>query len=240
MSTMSHVLSLRTVYEIARVTLPTYMESFLGEVPRNRINERLASFARRVVANADIDIRVEGRDDVPVDQAFVYMSNHQSHMDIPVLYATVPARTLRMVAKKELFRIPFWNRALHAGGMIEVDRASRDKAVASLDGAISQLRSGTSIWIAPEGTRSRTGRLGRLKKGGFHLAIKAGVPILPVAITGTHAVLPPGTIDTRPGCVVRVVFGAPIAVEGRTVADLLEEVEEFFHANCGQPGSVPR
>ena len=228
---MSHVLTLRTMYEAARVTLPTYLQSFTSPPTREQIDEVLAAFARRVVASAKIDIRTEGREKVPADGTFVYMSNHQSHMDIPVLYASVPARTLRMVAKKELFRIPLWSRALRVAGMIEVDRQEQSKAIASLDGAVAQLQRGVSIWIAPEGTRSRTGQLGRLKKGGFHLAKKANVPILPVALNGTHAILPPGTTKTRSGCAVRVVFGDPIAVEGRDIGDLLRDVQTFLEAH---------
>ena len=228
---MSHVLSLRTVYEIARIALPTVAESFVGRVTSDHVDRRLASFARRVVASANIDIHVEGRERVPGDRAFVYMSNHQSHMDIPVLYATVPARSLRMIAKTELFRIPVWNRAIRAAGMIEIDRQERTKAIASLDGAIAQLGREVSIWIAPEGTRSRTGQLGPLKKGGFHLAKKSGVPIVPVAISGTRAILPPGTLGTRSGCSVRVVFGAPIAVEEHDIPDLMRLVESFLRAN---------
>ncbi|MCG8420735.1 MAG: 1-acyl-sn-glycerol-3-phosphate acyltransferase [Proteobacteria bacterium] len=229
---MGHVLSLRTVYELARVTVPTFVESFFGQVESSTVDERIVAFATRVVANAQIDIRTEGREQIAADRSYVYMSNHQSHMDIPVLYATVPARTMRAVAKKELFRIPVWGRAMRAAGIVEVDRQHRNRAIASLGDAADQLRRGTSIWIAPEGTRSRTGRLGRLKKGGFHLAKQAGVPIVPIAITGTHAILPPGTTSTRPGCPVRVVFGIPIEVEGREVAALMGEVEAFFRANC--------
>ena len=228
---MGHVLSLRTVYEIARVSLPTYVESFVGPVTSDRIDERLASFARRIVESAQINIRVEGRDQVPTDRAFVFMSNHQSHMDIPVLYATVPAKSLRMVAKKELFRIPLWGRVLRSVGMIEVDRQSRSKAVASLDGAIAQLAAGTSIWIAPEGTRSTTGKLGKLKKGGFHLAKKAGTPILPIAISGTRAILPPGTTRTHAGCSVTLVFGQPIDVQKLEIPELMDAVESFLRAN---------
>ncbi|MEM9492294.1 MAG: lysophospholipid acyltransferase family protein [Myxococcota bacterium] len=228
---MSHVLSLRTVYEAARITVPTFLESYFAPISRDVADRRLAEFARRVVRNARIDIQVEGRERVPGDHSFVYMSNHQSHMDIPVLYSVVPARSLRMVGKKELFRVPLWGRAMRVAGFVEIDRQNRSKAIASLDQAVGQVRDGTSIWIAPEGSRSRTGQLGRLKKGGFHLARDAGVPIVPVALSGTLAILPPGTTSTKSGCAVKVVFGDPIPVEGRTVDDLLGEVERFLRTN---------
>ena len=228
---MSHLLSLATGYEIARVVLPTFAESLVREIDRDEADARLALFARRVIARTRIQLHVEGRDRVPGDRAFVYMSNHQSHMDIPVLYAALPARSLRMVGKKELFRIPFWSRALRAGGFIEIDRSNRASAIASLDRAAAEIRDGISVWIAPEGHRSRTGSLGPLKKGGFHLAKDTGTPIVPVAIHGTFEILPPGTINMAYDRSVRVVIGAPIPVEERTIPSLMNEVEAFLQAN---------
>lgn len=225
---MGLLLSLQTVYEAARITMPSFVEAVAGRLERDTADDRLQSFGRRVVARADMKIEIEGRDRVPLDRAFVYMSNHQSHLDIPVLYATVPTRTLRMVAKTELFRIPFWRRPLDAAGFIEVDRANHAKAVASIERAKEQIRDGVSVWIAPEGSRSRSGRLAALKKGGFHLALGTGTPIVPVALSGTRHALPPGTTRMRAGCPIKVVFGAPVPVEGRTIPELMAEVERFL------------
>lgn len=228
---MGLLLSLHTVYEVARITLPSFGDALLDRLDRDTADARLRSFGERVVAHARMRVEVEGRERVPTDQAFVYMSNHQSHMDVPLLYATVPARTLRMVAKAELFDIPLWRRPLTAAGFIEVDRKDHARAVASMRRAEEEVRRGVSIWLAPEGTRVRSGGPGPLKKGGFHLARQTRTPIVPVAISGTRAVLPPGSILTRPDRPVRVVFGAPIPVEDRSVDELMDEVAGFLHAH---------
>jgi 1-acyl-sn-glycerol-3-phosphate acyltransferase len=221
-------LSLYTVYQVARITAPTVMEAMVGAGNRADHDRRLHEFARRVVGRARIQLQVEGAEKVPLDRALVYMSNHQSHMDIPVLYATVPSPSLRMVAKTELFRIPGFGRAMRAAEFVEVDRGDRERAVDSLRRAGEILASGISVWIAPEGHRSRDGILGPLKKGGFYLARDTGTAILPVALSGTRHVLPPDTRRMRHDVPVRVVFGAPIETAGRSVADLMDAVRSFL------------
>jgi 1-acyl-sn-glycerol-3-phosphate acyltransferase len=227
-------LSMTAVFQVARVSVPTYFETFGGRVTREKVDERLHEFARRTIANARIQLDVSGSDRVAVDRSYVYMSNHQSHMDIPVLYATMPSPTVRMVAKKELFRVPVWGRAMKAAGMILVDRSSRESAIESLREAGEQFASGVSVWIAPEGTRSKDGTIGKLKKGGFHLAIETGTPIVPVAISGTRNVLPKGGARMKHDVSVRVIYGAPIEVDGRAVDSLMEEVDKFFRDNVAE------
>ena len=221
-------LSLYTVYQVARITAPTVLEALVGAGSRDEHDRRLHEFARRVVARARIQLTVVGAEKVPLDRAFVYMSNHQSHIDIPVLYATVPSPSLRMVAKTELFRIPGFGRAMRTAEFVEVDRADRARAVDSLKRAAATLGSGVSVWIAPEGHRSRDGVLGPLKKGGFHLARETGTAILPVALRGTRDVLPPESRRMNHDIPVRVVFGAPIETAGRPIPDLMAEVRDFL------------
>jgi 1-acyl-sn-glycerol-3-phosphate acyltransferase len=224
-------LSLYTVSQLARITVPTFAEAVAGRVTRDACDRRIERFARTVIESAEIDLDVRGLDRVPDGPAYVFMSNHQSHIDIPVVYATVPARTLRMVAKAELFRIPMWGRAMRAAEMVEVDRGDRRRAIDSLERAARAVESGVSIWIAPEGSRSRTGELLPLKKGGFHLARKTGAPIVPIAISGTREILPPGGRSMARGRSVRVVYGAPLPVEGANVADLRATVARFLADN---------
>ena len=221
-------LSLYTVYQVARITAPTVFEAMVGAGSRSDHDRRLHEFARRVVSRARIQLEVVGAEKVPRDRAFVYMSNHQSHIDIPVLYATVPSPSLRMVAKTELFRIPAFGRAMRVAEFVEVDRGDRERAMDSLRRAGEILASGVSVWIAPEGHRSRDGALGPLKKGGFHLARDTGAAILPVALSGTRHVLPPDTRSMTPGVPVRVVFGTPIETNGQGIPALMDAVRAFL------------
>ena len=223
--------SLRVMGAMVRITAPTIVDLARGRLARGSVDERARWFGRRVVELLAIDLSVQGQDLVPPGRAYVYMSNHQSHLDIPVLYATLPSPTIRMLAKKELFAIPLWGQGLRAAEFIEVDRSNHARAVQSIDQAAALLRDGVSIYLAPEGTRSKDGRIGKLKKGGFHLAIGTGAPIVPVAISGTNQILPPGARSMRVGQPVRVTIGAPIPVEGKTLEQLMPEVESFLQAN---------
>ena len=111
---MSLLDSVRVLGAMARVTAPTIFDIARGDLPRGSVDERARWFGRRVIELLDVDLHVRGAGLVPADRAYVYMSNHQSHMDIPMLYATLPSTTIRMLAKKELFQIPLWGRGLRA------------------------------------------------------------------------------------------------------------------------------
>ncbi len=228
---MSILDSLRVVGAMARVTAPSLLEMVRGDLHRETIDERTRWFGRRVVELLDVRLHASGAERVPPGRAYVYMSNHQSHLDIPMLYATLPSPTIRMIGKKELFQIPLWGRGLRAAEFIEVDRSNRQAAMKSIEYAKRLVQDGVSIWVAPEGTRSRDGRINPLKKGGFHLALGTGTPIVPVAIRGTIDILPRGERSARRGRDVYVTIGAPIAVEGRDLEGLAKEVREFLVRN---------
>lgn len=207
-------LALSAVFETLRISLPTVVDAARGRLTRDACDARLAGWSARVVSRAAIDLRVHGA--LPAaGEAFVVMSNHQSHFDIPCIYRAFP-RSLRMVAKTELFRIPLFGRAMRAAEFVEVDRGDRAQARASLTRAGESLRDGINVWIAPEGTRSVTGALGPFKKGGFVLAEGAGVRILPVTVSGTRDVLPVHERGVHTGRRVDVTFHAPVGTtEGR-------------------------
>jgi len=233
---MSLVSSVRVLGAMARITAPTLLDVARGSLARTAIDERARWFGHRVIDLLDIDLDAAGADHVP-PRAVVYMSNHQSHLDIPILYATLPSPTLRMLAKTELFRIPLWGRGLRAAEFIEVDRSNHARAVQSIEHAARLVRDGVSIYLAPEGTRSRDGRIGPLKKGGFHLARETGVPIVPVAIRGTIDILPRGGRVMQSGKRVDVAIGTPIETEGRELADLMAEVRDFLVNNVENAAS---
>jgi 1-acyl-sn-glycerol-3-phosphate acyltransferase len=228
---MSLLDSVRVLGAMARISAPSIFEMARGTLSREAVDDRARWFGRRVIELLDIRLDARGAEQVPPGRAYVYMSNHQSHLDIPVLYATLPSPTIRMLAKKELFRIPFWGRGLRAAEFVEVDRGDHARAVRSIEQAAALVRDGVSIYLAPEGTRSRDGRIGPLKKGGFHLALGTAAPIVPVAVRGTIDILPRGSRVMNTGRAVSVRIGAPIPVEGRDLEGLMREVQEFLVKN---------
>ncbi len=225
---MSLLDSLRVLGAMAQVTTPSLVDIVRGTLDRQTVDDRARWFGRKVVEVLGVDLIATGAHQVPTDRAYVYMSNHQSHLDIPMLYATLPSRTIRMLGKTELFQIPLWGRGLRAAEFIEVDRSNHERARKSIDYAAQLIRDGVSIYLAPEGTRSTTGKIGKLKKGGFHLAKDTHTPIVPVAIDGTMDILPKGGRVMTAGKRVQVTIGAPIAVEGREIEDVMADVTAFL------------
>jgi 1-acyl-sn-glycerol-3-phosphate acyltransferase len=197
-------------YHTLRICIPTVLDSAFGRLTTPVCDERLDSWSAALVRYAAIEIDVSGLEHAPGNEAFVVMSNHRSHYDIPVLFQALRPRRLRMVAKAELFRVPIWAGAMRAAGFVEVNRSNRIAAVRSLERAREAIRSGTSIWIAPEGTRGTGAELGTFKKGGFHLAVGAEARILPISVQGTERILPARGTRVSDGQHVRVKVGAPI------------------------------
>lgn len=197
----------RTLLDVAahtlRASLPTMLDGLLDRVDRGVIDARIDAWSRALLDELDVRARIHGAENLRAWTPAVVMSNHQSHYDVPVLFQVIPA-PLRMIAKAELSRIPIWGRAMRAAGIVFVDRGDRARAIASLELAKQELAQGVSIWIAPEGTRSRDGALGTFKKGGFVLAADVGADIVPVTISGTREVLPAHSLDTRRGVEVSV------------------------------------
>jgi 1-acyl-sn-glycerol-3-phosphate acyltransferase len=197
------------VYELLRISVPTIIDGYRGTGSKEIYDARLIGWSERILRCADVRLNVEGYPLPSDSETFVVMSNHQSYYDIPVMYQTL-RRGLRMVAKTELFRVPIWSRAMRESGMIELNRTNRRAAVESLRRAGEQIRNGTNVWIAPEGTRSRSGVLGPFKTGGFHMALEARVRILPVTIDGSGAVMSANTWLMTPGRTVRVAVHEPV------------------------------
>jgi 1-acyl-sn-glycerol-3-phosphate acyltransferase len=186
--------------------------AFVSAVLRGReIDLRPAATWSRLMLRA-VGARVTYHDLEHTSTAFpcVFAANHQSNVDIWAVIPPLPVET-KFVVKSSLYRIPFLAMAMRRAGYISIDRGDRRKAIESLRRAAARIREGLPVIVFPEGTRSRDGRLGPLKKGSFHLAIQAGVPIVPVAISGSWRVLEPGAFVARPGP-VEVRFLPPIDV----------------------------
>jgi 1-acyl-sn-glycerol-3-phosphate acyltransferase len=157
-----------------------------------------------------VKLRVEGFENVPKNQAVIFVSNHQSTADIPVLFSVLPLN-VRFVAKHVLGYVPFLGWYLHLTGFILINRSDRKKAVQQLERAVQRIRAGTSIIVFPEGTRSPTVEILPFKKGAFNLALKAGVPICPIAIEGSGSLMPKNSWNIHPGP-VRVKIGPPVDI----------------------------
>lgn len=159
-----------------------------------------------------IPVEVHREEGIDPGRSYVFLANHQSLFDIPVLLSTVPGQ-VRMMAKRSLFRIPVFGWALSAGGFIPIDRGDRSTAKArqSFSSAMKRLRAGVSILLFPEGTRSLTDTLLPFERGGFLIALKQGLPIVPVGIRGGREVQRRGSWSIRPGPIV-ISYGAPIEV----------------------------
>ncbi len=141
-------------------------------------------------------------------QPVVFMSNHQSNLDPPVLITGIPVPAV-YISKKELIWVPIVGLAAWLGGTIFIDRSKRERAIQGLKQAAREVRNGKSVVIFPEGTRTRTGKMGPFKKGGFSLAMDAGVPVIPMATVGGFETLPPGSLRLRPGR-YSIHFGEPV------------------------------
>ena len=187
-------------------------------------------------------IRVQGAENLEPNRAYVYMANHCSLVDIPAMFAYMPYQ-FRVMAKKELFYVPFMGWHLWTAGNFPVDRSDARKTAHSLRKVVEGIRGGKSLAVFPEGTRSADGKLGDFKPGSFKIAVRAGVPIVPIAIRGTHEILPKHSLVPRPG-EVEVIIGKPICTSGlseKEVRSLMDTVHSAIESRLEPvPASSPR
>jgi 1-acyl-sn-glycerol-3-phosphate acyltransferase len=155
-------------------------------------------WARAVLRSAGVRLEVRSRAALQPDRPYVFMANHLSTVDIWAVLVAIPV-SFRFIAKKQLGAVPFFGWAMRAGRFIFIDRQNAVAARRSIEEAARRIRSGQSVVIFPEGTRSRDGRLASFKKGGFHLALTSGVDIVPVAIRGSDRAMAPGKLLIRCG-----------------------------------------
>lgn len=173
---------------------------------------RLALFWSRLCLRiAGVRLRIEGIDLVPVDRPLIFMGNHQSYFDVPVMFRAIPIQ-FNWLAKEELFRIPLFGHSLRAAGYIPINRGNGREALKSLNQAATLIHSGKSVAIFPEGTFGEN-KLLPFKRGGFVLASHAKVPIVPFSISGAAAVNPGDRfLYLNPGPVI-IRFSPPIEVD---------------------------
>ncbi len=180
-----------------------------------------------IARTAMLDVRVHGAGRLRAGESYVFLSTHQSWMDIPVMLGYLPAQ-LRIAAKREVFQIPFLGWHMRRSGQIPINRGSTAESIASLRRAARLLGGGVSAFLFPEGTRTRDGSLQPLKKGGFRLALESGLPVVPVTIVGTRRAMPRGSTVLRAGA-AHMHLDPPIPTAALTEADipaLMQQVRE--------------
>ena len=180
-----------------------------------------------------VRVRIEGLENIDPDHPSILVANHSGLHDILSLAAYLPIQ-FRWVAKKSLFRVPFMGWHMRRSGYIPIDRENPRSAARSIIQAAEEIRGGVSAIAFPEGTRSRTGDLGKFHSGAFALALRTGVPLVPITLEGSCRVILPKTLKVNPGVIVRIRIGSPIDLGAYSRGDkhrLMEDVYQIMSRN---------
>jgi len=180
-----------------------------------------------------VKVELIGQEHLRPNESYVYVSNHVSLFDIPVVMKAIPGQ-LRIVFKKELAKIPIFGWQLKLGPYILIDRQNPGKAMQSLNQAIEKIKRGVSVLLFAEGTRSKDGSIQSFKRGAFTLATRSGKKIVPVTIKGTYEILPKKKFNIKSGK-VKLIIDKPIEHDGNTEKSsevaLMNEVREIIVNN---------
>jgi len=229
---------LRTAFSILVTVIDTIIFSILAILasignPYNPVTDWiLTTWARIIIFSSGNKLIVEGRERLDPAAVYVFAANHQSNFDIPALVLATK-RTVRFVAKKELFRIPLFAQGMKMSGMIAIDRGNSQMARQSMQEAAQKMRRGVSVIIFPEGTRSRDGEIAPFKKGAFILALEGGFPVVPVSVSGSFFIMQKNSWRMRRGN-IKIVFGEPVQPENYSAGqrqEILDETRRRIEAN---------
>jgi len=189
------------------------------------------SWGRTICRLAGVRVRIEGAENIIPGQTYIFVGNHVSQFDIFSFQGYFP-HDFRWIAKKELFRIPFFGSAMLRAGIVPIDRSHGREALRSLNRAAEQIAGGTSVLIFPEGTRSADGRLQPFKTGAVMLAIKAGVPVVPIGFIGTRTILPKGKLLADSGEII-IRIGKPMPTDTYKPADK-QQLADHLHERVAE------
>ena len=226
---------IRTAYIILLVVLSTAFFSAIAIIVSfftrtgNPVHIIAGIWARSILFFSRIRVTVKGLANIDPSRSYIYMSNHQSNFDIPVLLAHLPVQ-FRWLAKAELFKIPIFGRAMRGAGYVKIDRFNQESAFESINEAAGKMKKGVSIMMFPEGTRSLDGKIRPFKKGGFVMAVDSGAPIVPVIIKGTWPIMDKSSLRINTGN-VNLEIERPIQTTGYTrdtKEDLIESVRSVI------------
>ena len=205
---------------VVAVTIPLATATMLVALIRSNarlIDAIVRLWARAIVHAAGIELRTENTERIDRQQRYIIVANHYSYFDIPCIFAAIP-QPIRFMAKVSLFKIPIFGWAIGRAGFIPIDRKNRRTAVKSFELAVERIRKGNTVVVFPEEGRSRERAMREFQRGGFLLALRSQLPILPVAIDGTYDVFSAHAKKVTPGPVT-IRVGTPIPTEGLTVRE---------------------
>ena len=193
----------------------TILELTFRRIPRSVLDKRLRWWARKLLNRIDLQYRVHNPHQVEIEagKATIVMCNHTSYYDIPLSLMALHG-SIRMLAKKELLKIPVWGKAMQLTGFVSIDRFNPRRALKDMKYAKGVMENGIVLWIAPEGTRSKDGQLQSFKPGGFRLAIECGATIIPLGIQGSHRIMHANSLVVKRKVDVDVHIGQPIDAAG--------------------------
>lgn len=210
---------------VTAVLFAVVLAASLADRTGRAVHRVSALWFKVILALSGVRVDVLGAENIPTGGPVIFLANHLGAFDIPALQAYLPVQ-FRWVAKKSLFKIPVVGWTMSLAGYIPIDRESATKTYRSMLDAAKRIRSGTSVVIFPEGTRNDTDRrLLPFKKGAFTLAVKSGVPVVPVAIAGTRDIMKRGSLLISPAA-VSITFGPALATEGRDETELMSLTRE--------------
>jgi 1-acyl-sn-glycerol-3-phosphate acyltransferase len=226
------------VYTVVLGTFSLIASVFDG---RGRVQHWLARAWSWLILKTTLSpVEVVGMELIDSTRACLYAANHLSAFDIPTLYVNLPVQ-FRIMAKKELFRYPFLGWHLRRSGQLPIDQTNPISSIRSLKKAVETLREGLPLVIFPEGGRSENGHVQPFMSGAFYIAIKAQVPVVPLAIVGTYEVLPMNHFHIRPGP-IKMLAGEPIPTSGLGLRDIealsvrvQEAMENLYYAHSRLP-----
>jgi 1-acyl-sn-glycerol-3-phosphate acyltransferase len=229
---------IRTIFVWSCIVLATLVLGFLAFItyPFDRKGRVVHYYARlwgRVALSANrVRVKLEGMEHLKGEGPYIFMANHQGSYDIFALLGCLPFQ-FKWLAKKELFSIPFLGWTMAAAGYISIDRTGTRKTVEAMNEAAQKIRNGMSVVIFPEGSRSPDGSIQPFKKGGFTLAIKSKVPIVPITISGSREVMAKDSLTAIPG-EIRIRVDSPIETGNYTMKDrepLMKKVNKAISKN---------
>jgi 1-acyl-sn-glycerol-3-phosphate acyltransferase len=212
-----------------------FMLSLFDKTGRTIHSYAAVPWARVILWVCGIKVRAKGQENVDTQPPRIYMTNHQSYFDIFALLAHVPVN-FKFIMKQELMRIPILGFTMRNAGYIGIEREDPRKAVQSIKKAAEKIKSGSSVVIFPEGTRSIDGRLQPFRRGGFNLALKSGCDIVPVAISNSYRIVPKGSLKINKGT-FDIHICPPISVKGydrKNISQLMDRVKDAIHSQMVQ------